>query len=268
MTEAIEVQQIEQEVAPVVRRAGEIVVRNHEDRAGAVAFLREVKGAAGKVKEFFGPMKQAAHEAHKRITAQEAAMLTPLTEAERKLKSTVSAYDAEVERVAEIERRRLQAIADEKARKERERAEQEAARQRQIEEAARAEAERLRREAAQADAAERARLEREADARERTAAAAAVKVEAKEQVAAAAIAPVIQVSAPVKQSGESRRTTWKAQLTSLPELAGLPVGDVRLSFLSFDQAAANRFAVATKGSVSVPGVKFVSETSLAIGGIR
>jgi hypothetical protein len=268
MNEAIEVKQIEQEVTPVVRRAAEIVVRNHEDRAAAVAFLREVKNAAGKVKEFFAPMKQAAHEAHRRITAQETAMLNPLSEAERKLKTTVGAYDAEVERVAEIERRRLQAIADEKARRERERAEQEAARQRQIEDAARAEAERLRREAARADAAERARLEKEADARDRAAAAAAVKVENKEFAAAAAVAPVIQVAAPAKQAGESRRTTWKAQLVSLPELAGLPTGDIRLSFLTFDQAAANRFAVATKGTVTVPGVKFVSETSIAIGGLR
>jgi chemotaxis protein histidine kinase CheA len=268
MTEAIETKQIEQEVAPVVRRAGEIVVRNHEERAAAVAFLREVKGAAAKVKEFFGPMKTAAHEAHKRITAAETAMLAPLAEAERGLKVTVGTYDAEVERAAEIERRRLQAIADEKARKERERAEQEASRQRQIEEAARAEAARLRQEAAQADAAERDRLEREADARDRAAAAAAVKVENKELAAAFAVAPVIQVAAPAKQAGESRRTTWKAQLTSLPELTGLPIGDVRLSFLTFDQAAANRFAIATKGTVTVPGVAFVSETSLAIGGIR
>lgn len=268
MNEVIEVQKIESEVAPVVRRAGEIVVRNHEERAVAVAFLREVKGAAGKVKDFFAPMKQAAHEAHKRITAAETAMLTPLAEAERNLKATVSSYDAEAQRIAEIERRRLQAIADEKARREREKAEQEAARQRQIEQAARAEAERLRIEAAQAAAAERARLEREANAKERAAAAAAVKGEAKQEAAASAVAPVIQVSAPVKQAGESRRTTWKAQLTSLPTLAGLPPGDVRLSFLAFDQAAANRFAIATKGTVTVPGVAFVSETSLAIGGIR
>jgi len=267
MNEAIETRQIEQEVAPVVRRAAEIVVRNHEDRTAAVAFLREVKNAAGKVKDFFAPMKQAAHEAHKRIVTAESEMLTPLAEAERGLKNTVSTYDAEVERAAEIERRRLQAIADEKARRERERADQEAARQRQIEEAARAEAEQLRREAAQADAAERARLEKEADARDRAAAAAAVKVETKEFAAAAAVAPVIQVAAPVKQAGESRRTTWKAQLASLPELAGLPVGDIRLSFLSFDQSTANRFAIATKGTVTVPGVKFVSETSIAIRGI-
>lgn len=115
---------------------------------------------------------------------------------------------------------------------------------------------------AEADAraeAERRRLEKEAEKLKTP-----ELKEARLEQAAAVVAPVVQIAAPVKQNGESTRTLWKARLVSLEQLTGLPAGDLRLSFVTFDQTAANRFATSTKGAVNVPGVEFYSETSLAI----
>lgn len=122
-----DVQVIQAEVAPVVAQAQCFTVATAEQYSAASVFLKEVKAAQSRVVAFFAPMKQKAHEAHKAITTQESATLKPLTEAEALVKRNMLTFYQEQERIRIEEQRKAQAIADETARKERERLEKEAA---------------------------------------------------------------------------------------------------------------------------------------------
>lgn len=127
MSEQVNVEVIRSEVAPVVMNAASMVVTNPAEYTIASDFLKTIKGAQSKVVAFFAPMKQKAHEAHKAITLQEASMLKPLQDAEASLKRNLLTFYWEQERVRLEAQRKLQAEADEAARKERERLEREAA---------------------------------------------------------------------------------------------------------------------------------------------
>lgn len=268
METAIQTTELQQEIAPVVARAQAIVIRNPEERTAAMEFAKGVKALGKKAADFFRPMKQAADESKRRILDAEREALAPLQDAETMLKTKIVAYDTAAEQARQAEQRRLQAIADEKARREREKAEQEADRQRAIIAEQEQQAAELRRLADEANDAERKRLRDLADAADRKAAAAAVKVEAREEQAAAVVAPVIQVASTVKAMGESSRTLWKAKLGDKDKLiaAAASGNELAASFLAFDEVAANRFAAATKGAVPVSGVVFKSSISLAIKG--
>lgn len=125
MNESVET--IKADLAPVVARASAITVKTPEQYAEASDFLKAVKGAQKRVTDFFGPMKSKAHEAWKAITTTEAATLKPLQDAEAQVKRVLVTYQTEQEAIRQAEQRRLQAAADEAARKERERLEAAAA---------------------------------------------------------------------------------------------------------------------------------------------
>jgi hypothetical protein len=128
MTTDIEtVEEIKAEVLPVVARAEGIVIASSGDYEMAADFLKAVKGASKRVTDHFGPMKKAAHDAWKTITAKEAETLKPLQDAEARVKSTMLTYATEVERRRQEEQRRLQAEADARAEAERKKLEKEAA---------------------------------------------------------------------------------------------------------------------------------------------
>ena len=112
MKEQEQVEVIRTEVAPIVRQASSMSVERPEQYQAAAEFLKSVKGAQAKVTAFFAPMKQAAHEAHKAITTQEAAILKPLAEAEATLKRNMLQYFTEQDRIRQAEQRRVQAAAD------------------------------------------------------------------------------------------------------------------------------------------------------------
>ena len=122
--------ELKQEVEPIVSWARSLEIANQEDFEAAGQQLMGIKGMAKRIADFFQPMKKAADEAKKKILDQERSMSAPLAEAEALAKSKILAYQRQEQERAEAERRRLQAIADEEARKAREKAEQEAARQR------------------------------------------------------------------------------------------------------------------------------------------
>jgi hypothetical protein len=218
-----QVETIRAEVAPVVARVQWLVVRTPEDYTGAADFLKAIKAAQKKVADHFGPMKAAAHAAWKKITATEAEAAQPLVEAERGVKRLMIDYQAEQERIRQAEQRKLQAEADALA------------------------------------ASARKALE---------AKAAKMKTEAKREEymerAAEVAAPVVTVAPVVPTvTGQAIRTTWKARLIDMQSLTGIPPGDVRLSLIAFDQSAANKLAVATKGALAVQGVEWYQEQSLA-----
>lgn len=223
MNEVTENEQLSNELAPVVAKASEIRITEPQHYTEAADFLKAIKGAQKRVVDHFSGMKSAAHAAWKRITATEAETLRPLERAESEVKSKMLAYSQEQERSRLAEQRRLQAEADERARQERARLEKEAAKLKTPE----------------------------------------LKEERLEQ-AAAVVAPIVTVASvkPVV-AGIAVKKVWKARLTSIHALTGFHGGDVRLSFLEFNQAAANRFAAATKGSMSVAGVEFYEEQSLS-----
>ena len=108
--------------------AGSVVVRSDAERAEVMEIVRGAKAQRKTLDEFFDPGIKKAHELHKGLVAQKKQFTDRLDRAEAAGKAAMTRYDAEQERIREAERRRLQAIADEEARKERERLEKEASR--------------------------------------------------------------------------------------------------------------------------------------------
>lgn len=105
-------------------RAEALVVSNDEEYQDAAEFLKSLKEQAAKVKDFFKPIKDAAHKAHKEVCDREKMMLDPLNRAESVIKKAAGSYLAEKERKrreaeerarqaakAEAERRLAEAIA-------------------------------------------------------------------------------------------------------------------------------------------------------------
>lgn len=113
-----------QEVTDIEFQAGAITIDNEDDYKEAGQFGRLLKQRTAEVKDFWKPLKEAAHKAHAEICAREKAMLQPLSNAEKILKQTMGAYISEQERIrreaeeaarraaqAEAERRLQEAIA-------------------------------------------------------------------------------------------------------------------------------------------------------------
>lgn len=119
---------------------------------------------------------------------------------------------------------------------------------------------------AQAEAEEKARRERERLEKE----AARLKTpelrQERLEQAAAVVAPVITVEAPVAAAaGTATRSTWKAEVVDIAALiAAASPGTVAASLLAFDQKAADAFARATKGRTPVPGVRFREIETLSV----
>ena len=222
-----EVKELEQEIAPVVRQASAITVRTKEERFEAMDFLKNIKGAQKRVADFFLPIKNAAHIAWKRTTEGEAKLLDPLKSAESTIKGKILSYDQEEERARLAEQRRLQALADEAARKERERLEKEAAKLKTPE---------LR----------EARLE-----------AAAAIIAPTVMISA----PEKPKGESTRKVWKARLIDKKALI-----VAAAGGNDLAGSFLAYDEKAANKFASTIKGAVSVPGVGWFEESILAVGG--
>ena len=263
-----------------------VVVTNPQERVTVYEAVKKVKSMKTGIVEFFRDSKEKAYSAWKAIVANEKSLTDKLDLFESAAKSAIQKYDFEVEQKRLAEERRLQAIADEKARKEREAAESAAIIQRKKEEAARRAEEDARRkqeEARQAqekalrdaeqaktakarqaaqEAAEKARKEQAeaaklAETERLRAEAAKAKAEMKDEQAAAVIAPVIQV-APVaaKQAGESTKKIWKYRITDETLIP-------REYLMPNDKALAG-MASGTKGAIKIPGIEFYFENVMAI----
>ena len=130
-----------QEVTAVEQKANDFIIETDEDYQDAAEFGRILKAKAAEVKEFFKPMKEQAHKAHKAVCDRESAMLKPLTNAEKILKDSMGRYYQEQERKRrEAEEAARRAAAEEAERKLREAAEAEAAGRQEEAEAAMTEA--------------------------------------------------------------------------------------------------------------------------------
>lgn len=102
--------EIKDSVTSVERMASEITIKSDEDLQNAVDFVKTIKESAGKVTEFFKPMKDSAYKAHKSVCDREKSMLKPLQTAEKEVKEKIGCWTREQERIRaerEAEMRRM-----------------------------------------------------------------------------------------------------------------------------------------------------------------
>ncbi len=265
--------------------------------------LMAIKARAKTVEEWFERLKKPIREAAKGIDAFFKTPRENLEQAETAIKEAMKTYNKRQEAIRlEAERLAAEAAAKEKARLEAEAAKVEAAarikreteeakarekrekeeaaaqaardaeneRARLIEEQGRAaDAARIRQEAERAEAERRANAE-EAEARRIEAAEEServrlARVESTRAAAAAMPSAPVVSGAKAKVAGISSRETWSAELVDFKALiAAAHNGDsLALTFLTFNQSAANKVASAVKGGLSVPGVRAVVDTNIA-----
>ena len=109
-----EEQALSRQVTSIEARAASLVVTNDAEYGVAAEFGKTIKNQAATVMEFFKPMKESAHQAHKAICDREKTMLTPLKNAEAIIKKTMGGYveEKERERKAQEEALRLAAARE------------------------------------------------------------------------------------------------------------------------------------------------------------
>jgi hypothetical protein len=114
---------VEQKALIIARESQSIAVTDARECELANTFRKKIKTAILQVREVFDPIIKKAYQAHAEAVAQRDKFLKPLQSADNDLKDKLGKYAAEQERLALVEQRRLQAEAEEKARKEREKLE-------------------------------------------------------------------------------------------------------------------------------------------------
>ena len=226
MAESEIVRQTEQEASAVMQWANTLVVATVDDYKAVVVRLQDIKALRSRWVKLWAKAKANTYAAWKGIVADEKKGTDICDRAEAVAKNKAIVWKQEQDRKAAEEQRKLQAISDEKARKEKERLEKEA-------------------EKLKTPELKQARLE-----------------EAAEVVAP--VITVASPVADVK--GASSRTTWKAEVFDKAALiASATPGTVAESLLEFNQKAGDAFARSTKNTVKVAGVNFKEVESMSIG---
>ena len=260
--------ELREHVAACVRWSESNAIATPDQYQATADHLKELKTAQKKADEFFDPLVSQAFQLHKSICARKKLLTAPLEQAERIDKAKMLSWQQAEQEKAEAERRRLQAIADEAARKEREKIEQAAAKQRAIEAEARRAADAARAKAEEtANAARRKKLLEEAEANERKAAAAQAKQEVQEEKAAAVVAPVVAVAAPIpKANGINTRKTWKAKIVDLPAFLAFCCESKCFDLLLPNEKMLDGLAKSLKEMAKLPGVEFSEVVSMSASG--
>lgn len=205
--------------------SNELKIATTEDYQSAIYKLQEIKKVRERWKSYWSEIKQKAYSAWKAICQKENDGLIIYDKIENIIKSKALSWKQEQDRKAADEQRRLQSLADEKARKEKERLEKEAANLKTPEK----------------------------------------KEERLEQAASVQAPVITVANPVADINGAHSRTTWKAELVNMADLisAATP-GSVAASFLQFNDRAANSFARSTRGNVPVNGIRFYEESSLSV----
>ena len=213
--EPLQVQLIE-DLTPVAERMGtyaafaagiEVVCQKDADFAMAKEkeIANDVKAIKGN--EILSKIIKGLHNLHKDWKGLENRFVPNMDASRKAIRAVRIKWEEEQAELAAAAQRKLQAAADEKARKERENQERLAKNQRDKENKARQEEEAALKAAAEAtDEKERKRLEAEADRKRREAEKAQEQADMREDNAAAVAAPVVSVQAP-RAVGGSRMTT-------------------------------------------------------------
>lgn len=254
MTEAalklVETEEVEVKAISIVDQAKAVIVTDSKTYTAAGILWKSIGDMIKEVKETFDPICEAANKAHKAATAKRAQYLDPLTAAQRSVKSLMSAYDAEQERIRKAEEDRLRKIEEERIAAER-KAEQE-----RLEAERKAEEDRL---LAEAIAAEE-RGDKET-AEILTEAAATTSENIRQEVAALAQEPiyippvVVPKAVPKMQGGPVYRETWFAEVTDIKALCmAVATGKAPAECVMGNMPVLNKMAVALRSSLNIDGV--------------
>ena len=184
----------------------------------------EIVGLRKQVVEHHKPIKEAAHKAHKTAIAAEKKLLDPLQQAETCLKRSIAAWDQEQQRIRQEEQRRL--------------------------------------EAAQRKADEEARLALAQDAE-----ANGATPETVDEILDTPVVTPSVVAAPTyeKGNGVSTSVRWHAEVVDIKALClAVAQGRASANLVQPNLPALNGMARAMKQTMNVPGVKAVSETTVAV----
>ena len=100
--------------------AQSISVTDEKSYLFAGQFAKDIKECKNKILNYFKPLKEAAHKAHKAITQREADEVKPLDEADDIVRKEISNYLNEQERIRQEAQRKAEAEAAEVARIEQE----------------------------------------------------------------------------------------------------------------------------------------------------
>jgi hypothetical protein len=218
--------EIAAETSDVVAWARNLSITTQEQHVAAIERLKVIKQLAKRATDFFKPMKQKADEAKKVILDREKEILNPLTAAEEIAKGVIVRYQQEQERIRRAEEARLQAEADERARKERERLEKQAAALKTP--------------------------EKQAERLEMAAAVVAPVV---------TVAPTVE-----RVAGVAMRKTWKAEVRDAAAFFKYCLENARYDLLLINEQALSAYAKSAKEMANTPGVRYFCEESLAVGG--
>jgi len=102
------------ELAPLQDSARALVVTSKETHEIGLGYLKELAQVERNVVALFKDSKTTAFAAHKAACAAESRLLDPIKQARMIITRTLNAYEADQARLAEIERRRLEAEAKKK----------------------------------------------------------------------------------------------------------------------------------------------------------
>ncbi|MBT9133201.1 MAG: hypothetical protein DDT33_01737 [Firmicutes bacterium] len=204
-----------------------LVVATVEDYKGVVVRLQDIQVLRSRWVELWAKAKANTYAAWKGVVAEEKKGTDICDRAVSVAKSKALIWKQNQDRIIAEEQRKLQAEADLKARKEKERLEKEAE-----------------------------KLKTPEKKEERLQAAAEV---------VAPVVTVASPVANVK--GVGSRKVWKGEVTDMAALiAAATPGSVAASFLEVNQKRVDGFARSTKNTVKVPGVDFVEIEGLTIRG--
>lgn len=258
---------IEEETSAIVMAARSIQIVTQEDATAAGEFLKRCKGLLRRIGDAFGPHVERAYKAHKELVAFQRQAEKPAQEAEATVKSKLSAWTMEQERIrrekeaeamriarAKEEDRRMAEIAAMEAEAAKRRAEAEAALAAARAEAAAAKAAGDKARAAEIKREEAARIERE-------------KLEAAQmaaEIAAAEAAPIIVAPPPpvakaTMTEGVSTRQVWKFRIVDADA--------VPRQFCIPNEQAIGAFVRSMKENAKIAGVEVYSETVIASRGV-
>jgi hypothetical protein len=222
-------------LAPIVKQAMALVIRNDKELEIAGGFLKVIKGFQEDVKNAITiPIVNSAHATHKAAKALENRAMEPLNEAESIVKPKIARYQREQEEI------RQRAIT-----------------------AARLKAEQEAREKAELEKLERAQQLAEAGNME--AAAAVVDEEVEIRHISTASLGVKEVA---KVAGVSVRRLWYAEVTDLMALVvAVAQGRVPLQAIEANLPFLNKQAQAfmDTSALNYPGVKVIDRDSVAAG---
>src|ERR1035437_5907912 len=108
MEQTPEVKEVTTLALSVPDQANAIIIKSNEDYARAGQLLITIKGIRKKIEDTFKPIKQKMDAAKKEVLDQERAADAPLAKAETIIKPRIAQWNAEQEKIRQVEERRLQ----------------------------------------------------------------------------------------------------------------------------------------------------------------